>query len=79
MPCPVSAGAAETADGAVARMRMVLFDFTIAYYIKNVAWRGGYRFFAEPLLDLRSSISLQISSYSSTPESLSTMAVLCGQ
>ena len=35
MPCSASAGAAETADGAVARMRMVLFSFTIAYYTKN--------------------------------------------
>jgi len=30
----VSAGAAETANGAV--VRMVLFSFTIAYYIKNL-------------------------------------------
>lgn len=36
MPCSASAGAAETADGAVARMRMVLFSFTIAYYTKNL-------------------------------------------
>ena len=32
----VSAGAAETANGAVERMRMVLFSFIIAYYIKNL-------------------------------------------
>lgn len=36
MPCSASAGAAETADGAVARMRMVLSSFTIAYYTKNL-------------------------------------------
>ena len=32
MPCPVSAGAAETADGAVERM--VLLGLTGAYYTK---------------------------------------------
>ena len=34
MPCSASAGAAETANSAVARIRMGLFDFTIAYYTK---------------------------------------------
>ena len=32
----VSAGAAETANGAVERMRMVLFSFTNAYYTKKL-------------------------------------------
>ena len=36
MPCSASAGAAETANGAVARMRMVLFSFTNAYYTKKL-------------------------------------------
>ena len=32
----VSAGEAKTANGTVERMRMVLFSFIIAYYIKNL-------------------------------------------
>ena len=36
MPGSVPAGAAETANGAVERMRMVLFSFTIAYYTKKL-------------------------------------------
>ena len=36
MPCPASADAAETANGAVERMRMVLFSFTNAYYTKKL-------------------------------------------
>ena len=32
----VSAGGAETANGAVERMRMVLFSFTNAYYTKKL-------------------------------------------
>ena len=36
MPCSASAGAAETANGAVERMRMVLFSFTNAYYTKKL-------------------------------------------
>ena len=31
-----SAGVAETEDGAVERMRMVLFSFTNAYYTKKL-------------------------------------------
>ena len=42
MPCPASAGAAETANGAAEHTRMVLFDFTIAYYTKN-GWGAAKR------------------------------------
>ena len=36
MPYSASVGAAETEDGAVERMRMVLFSFTNAYYTKKL-------------------------------------------
>ena len=36
MSCLASAGVAETEDGAVERMRMVLFSFTNAYYTKKL-------------------------------------------
>ena len=39
MPCPASAGAAETANGAVERM--VLLGLTGVYYIK---FRGSFSF-----------------------------------
>ena len=41
MSCPASAGAAETANGAMGLVRMVLLSLTAAYYTISAAVRCG--------------------------------------